>query len=72
MEKIYLDHASSMPVDSKVLEFAKIYLTKNFGNPSSLYSDGLEAKRALEESRLKIRTRDLRKTFKDELRKVGN
>jgi cysteine desulfurase len=54
MEKIYLDHASSMPVDSKVLEFAKIYLTKNFGNPSSLYSDGLEAKRALEESRVKI------------------
>ena len=54
MEKIYLDHASSMPVDSKVMEFAKIYLTKNFGNPSSLYSDGLEAKRALEESRVKI------------------
>lgn len=54
MERIYLDHASSMPVDSRVLEYAKPYLTKNFSNPSSLYSTGLEAKRALEESRIKI------------------
>jgi len=54
MERIYLDHASSMPVEARVLEYAKPYLTKNFSNPSSLYSTGLEAKRALEESRIKI------------------
>jgi cysteine desulfurase len=54
MEKIYLDHASSMPVDQRVFEFAKTYLMKDFGNPSSLYSRGLEAKRVIEESRGKI------------------
>jgi cysteine desulfurase len=54
MERIYLDHASSMPVDPRVFEFAKPYLINKFGNPSSLYSIGLEAKNAIEESRRKI------------------
>ena len=54
MERIYLDHASSMPMDLRVLEFAKPYLTEEFGNPSSLYSIGLEAKNAIEEARKKI------------------
>jgi len=54
MARIYLDHASSMPVDSRVFEFAKPYLMDSWGNPSSLHSVGLEAKRAVEESRRKI------------------
>ena len=54
MENIYLDHISSRPIDPGVLEFAKHYLENNFGNPSSLHSVGLEAKRALEEARAKI------------------
>jgi cysteine desulfurase len=54
MPKIYLDHASSMPVDSRVFEFAKPFLSTSHGNPSSLHSVGLEAKRAMEESRKKI------------------
>jgi len=54
MPRIYLDHASSMPVDERVFEFAKPYLTASHGNPSSLHSVGLEAKRAVEESRKKI------------------
>lgn len=54
MNRIYLDHAASMPVDPRVFEFAKPYLLKDFGNPSSLYSIGLNAKEALEESRKKI------------------
>ena len=54
MDKIYLDHASGMPIDSRVFEFAKPYLIEKFGNPSSLYNDGLEAKSALEEARAKI------------------
>ncbi len=54
MKRIYLDHASSMPIDPRVFEFAKPYLTKEFGNPSSLYSVGLEAKQAIEEARGKI------------------
>jgi cysteine desulfurase len=54
MDKIYLDHASGMPIDSRVFEFAKPYLIKKFGNPSSLYNDGVEAKGAVEEARAKI------------------
>ena len=57
MKRIYLDHASSMPIDPRVFEFAKPYLTKEFGNPSSLYSVGLEAKQAIEEARGKIAKR---------------
>jgi cysteine desulfurase len=54
MSRIYLDHASSMPVDSRVFDFAKPYLMKSHGNPSSLHSVGLEVKRAIEEARNKI------------------
>ncbi len=43
-----------MPVDERVFEFAKPYLISSHGNPSSLHSVGLEAKRAVEESRKKI------------------
>jgi len=54
MEKIYLDHASSMPVDPRVFEYAKRFLAVDFGNPSSLHSSGLEARRALEEARASV------------------
>lgn len=54
MGRIYLDHASSMPVDPRVFEFAKRFLLMDFGNPSSLHTSGLEAKRALEMARASI------------------
>lgn len=54
MGRIYLDHASAMPIDSRVLEYSKPYLTEGFGNPSSLYSFGLKAKSAIEDARKKI------------------
>lgn len=54
MKGIYLDYASSMPVDPRVVEFAKPYLMESFGNPSSLHSVGLQAKKALEEAREKV------------------
>jgi cysteine desulfurase len=54
MKRIYLDHASSMPVDPRVMEFAQPYLTTSHGNPSSLHSVGLEAKQAVEEARSKL------------------
>jgi cysteine desulfurase len=54
MEGIYLDHASAMPIDSRVYEFAKKYQFEDFGNPSSLYSLGLNTKEAIEEARVKI------------------
>jgi len=54
MKRIYLDHASSMPTDPRVLEFATPYLTKKMGNPSSLHSASLTAKEAIEDARKKI------------------
>jgi cysteine desulfurase len=54
MGRIYLDNASSMAVDSRIINFAMPYLTEDFGNPSSLYSVGLNAKTAIEEAREKI------------------
>jgi len=54
MDTIYLDHASAMPLDPKVFEFAKKYLRDSFGNPSSLYNLGQDAKEAVDESRKKI------------------
>jgi len=43
-----------MPVDPRVIEFVRPYLSSSHGNPSSLHSVGLEARRAIEESRKKI------------------
>jgi len=54
MNRIYLDHASAMPVDPRVLKFAEKYLQDVFGNPSSLHSAGAEAKQAIDEAREKI------------------
>ena len=54
MEKFYLDHASAMPLDPRVFDFAKKYLMESYGNPSSLYNLGQEAKEAVEDARKKI------------------
>jgi len=54
MERIYLDGVSSKPVDPRVLAFAKQFLEQGYGNPSSLHSVGLEAKRVLEDARTKV------------------
>ena len=54
MERIYLDYVSSKPIDPRVLEFARRYLEHNSGNPSSLHSVGLEARRVLEDARTKV------------------
>ncbi len=54
MERIYLDHASSMSVDPRILKYIKPYLSDNVGNPSSLHSTGLHAKEAIEAARKKV------------------
>jgi cysteine desulfurase len=54
METVYLDHTSAMPVDERVIAFAQKYLGEMYGNPSSLHTKGLMAKRALEEAREKV------------------
>lgn len=51
MEKIYLDHASTTPADERVTMAMLPYFTQKFGNASSPHSFGLEAQKALEDSR---------------------
>lgn len=48
---IYLDHNATTPLDSRVLEAMMPYLTKRWGNPSSPYSFGNQAKIATEKAR---------------------
>ncbi len=54
MKKIYLDYASTSPVDKKVLQEMMPYLKKEFGNPSSLHGFGQRARAGIEKAREKI------------------
>ena len=54
MKRIYLDNAATTPVDPRVLEEMLPYFTEKFGNPSSVYQEGREARRAVEAARLQI------------------
>jgi cysteine desulfurase len=48
---IYLDHAATTPIDEAVRKSMCPYFVDHFGNPSSIYSLGREAKDALCEAR---------------------
>jgi cysteine desulfurase len=54
MKKIYLDYAATTPVRKEVLKEANPYFSEKFANASSFHSMGLEAKKAVKESRGKI------------------
>jgi cysteine desulfurase len=54
IKKIYLDHAATTPVDSRVLTAMKPYFSEKFGNPSALYGLGREAKIAVDGARKSI------------------
>lgn len=49
-----MDYGAATPVDPKVLESMMPFFTEHFGNPSSVYSLGFEAKAAIEEAREKV------------------
>jgi cysteine desulfurase len=51
---IYLDHSATTPVDPRVFEAMKPFLTEQFGNPSSVYRAGQDVRRAVEDAREKI------------------
>ena len=48
---IYLDHAATTPVDPAVLEAMLPYLREVYGNPSSVYGPGRDARAAIDAAR---------------------
>ena len=54
MKRIYLDYAATTPTHPEVMKAMLPYFSEAFGNPSSIYSYGQEAKGAIEEARTKI------------------
>ena len=54
MRRIYMDHAGTTPMRKEVLDAMMPYMTEKFGNASTIYFYGREAKKALEESREKV------------------
>lgn len=54
MRRIYADNAATTKLSPKVLEQMTPYLTEFYGNPSSLYSVGAQAKKAVETARQDI------------------
>ncbi len=54
MKKIYLDYASTTPVDKRVLQEMLPYFSEKYGNTGSLHSFGQEAKIVLEKARERI------------------
>ncbi|MCC6866351.1 MAG: cysteine desulfurase [Ignavibacteria bacterium] len=51
MELIYLDNAATTPIDPRVKEIMLPWLSGKFGNPSSVYKTGREAKVMVEDTR---------------------
>lgn len=51
MDRVYLDHAATTPLDPAVLEIMQPYFSEKFGNPSSIHHTGHEAALALQKAR---------------------
>ncbi|MBN2419137.1 MAG: cysteine desulfurase, partial [Deltaproteobacteria bacterium] len=51
---IYLDHNATTPVDKDAVKIMKMYMTGEFGNPSSGYDLGARAKEAVERARQEV------------------
>lgn len=54
MNRIYLDHAATTPLDPRVLEAMLPYFSDHFGNASSVHALGRKARYAVEECRERI------------------
>ncbi len=51
MDRIYLDHAATTPLDNEILEKMLPYFTENFGNADSPHAWGRKAMNAVDEAR---------------------
>jgi cysteine desulfurase len=54
MNKIYLDHAATTPMDAEVINTVNKYMKDYYGNPSSIYQTGQNANNKLNEARKTI------------------
>ena len=54
MKTIYFDHAATTAVAPEVKEAMEPYFCENYGNASSIYKLGREARKAIEETREKV------------------
>lgn len=54
MRQVYLDYSATTPVKDEVLQEMIPYFTENYGNPSSLYSGGLNSKTAIDKARKQL------------------
>jgi len=54
MKRVYLDYAATTPTHPEVVKAMLPYFTEAFGNASSIYAYGQEAKGAIEEARAKV------------------
>lgn len=52
--RIYLDYAALTPIDGRVLRVMNAYSSSVYANASSLYREGVAAKKALDEGRKKV------------------
>lgn len=53
-KRIYVDHSATTPVKKEVLEAMLPYFSESFGNPSSVYSEGRETKKAISLARQQV------------------
>lgn len=53
-KRAYLDYASLTPIDERVLRVMYKYSSPLYANPSSIYMEGVAAKRVLEEARAQV------------------
>ncbi|MFX0205245.1 MAG: cysteine desulfurase family protein, partial [Candidatus Hodarchaeota archaeon] len=54
MKRIYFDYSAAAPVDPRVIESMTPYFMESMGNPSSVYTEGRQAMRAIQDARQQV------------------
>ena len=68
MKRVYLDNAATTVVRPEVVEAMQVAFTQAYGNCSSMYNEGEEAKALLEDARARVadkRARELTRRKSD-------
>ncbi|WP_175990925.1 cysteine desulfurase family protein [Bacillus sp. Marseille-Q1617] len=64
MDRIYMDHAATSPMNADVIEEVSSVMKETFGNPSSIHSFGRSARHLVDQARTKI-ARSLNADYND-------